>query len=231
LRRHLPKSYPKELQMLTYFSALLSDDQNALRLGLLAGAVAGGIAVGVGIYWETKKLNAATITVLVGVIVEAVCTIGLFVVDEGISRAQQHTIAQLLTPRRLNAAHKERIAAVTKSFPSVSFLTLTEAASEPWHFALDVSGALRDGGWDWRPFPGIFALQPLDGRPSEGTTVLDHIEIQATPTLMDAGTALGEALRNPDVIGMEKVEVVGIPNADWVEPNAKLIIIAVGSKR
>ena len=60
---------------------------------------------------------------------------------------------------------------------------------------------------------------------------MDHIEIQATPTLMDAGTALGEALRNPDVIGMEKVEVVGIPNADWVEPNAKLIIIAVGSKR
>jgi hypothetical protein len=30
---------------------------------------------------------------------------------------------------------------------------------------------------------------------------------------------------------LEKVEVVAIPNADWVESNAKLIIIAVGSKR
>jgi hypothetical protein len=199
---------------------------------LIAGSIIGGALVGLGIILEAPKiLSLPVAAVVVGVVIEAACTLLLFGFDEGTSDAQQRTIGQLLTPRKLDSIHKERIAAVTKSFPSVSFLALTEPTSEPWHFVLDISGALRDRGWDWRPFPGVFALQPLDGRPSEGTTALDHIEVQATPTLMEAGTALGDALRDSNVIGLEKVEVVAIPNADWVESNAKLIIIAVGSKR
>jgi hypothetical protein len=54
--------------------------------------VLGGILVGVGILWEAKKLDAATATVFVGIVVEAVCTIFLFVTDERISRQQQSQI-------------------------------------------------------------------------------------------------------------------------------------------
>jgi len=55
---------------------------------LIFGAVLGGILVGIGIIWEAKKFDAATATVFVGIVIEAVCTIFLFVTDEGISRTQ-----------------------------------------------------------------------------------------------------------------------------------------------
>ena len=81
--------------MLAYFGALLSGDQDALRSALLFGAVLGGILVGAGIIWEAKKLDAATVTVFVGIVLEAICTIALFVTDENISRTQQAKIKQL----------------------------------------------------------------------------------------------------------------------------------------
>jgi hypothetical protein len=59
---------------------------------LLGGAVLGGILVGVGILKESEKWSVAAMLVLVGVIVEPIFTIGLFLYDENVSRYQQSQI-------------------------------------------------------------------------------------------------------------------------------------------
>jgi hypothetical protein len=138
--------------MLAYFSALLSGDSDALRAALLFGAVLGGILVGAGVIWESKKLDAATAVVFVGIVLEAICTIFLFVTDERISRSQQTTIGQLEHPRLLSQEQKDRISAAIKLFPPAVFVAMTNPDAEPWNFVLDISAALKADGWDWKPF-------------------------------------------------------------------------------
>ena len=217
--------------MLTYFSVLLSGTENPFwpHVFLISAAVLAGIAVGTGIIFESHKYSArvnsvATILVIVGVVIESLCTVSLFVIDEAISRVQQSTIEQLLRPRKLSQAQKDRIAHAIRPFPPAKFMSMTNPDAEPWHFALDISDTLRTNGWEWLPFPGIFALQPLDGRPSSGTTIADHIEIQASPELGQIAKALGDAIRDPGVIGMEDVRVV-------IQQNIEIINVIVGSKR
>jgi hypothetical protein len=67
-------------------------------------------------------------------------------------------------------------------------------------------------------------LQPLDGRPKEGMTIADHIEIQASPELRDVATALAGAIRDPGIIGMDDVRLV-------VDGRIPTMTIIVGSKR
>jgi hypothetical protein len=67
---------------------------------LLSLSVFAGIAVGAGILLERPKYSAAvprvaTWLVIAGVAIESVCTICLFVVDEGISLRQQNEIISL----------------------------------------------------------------------------------------------------------------------------------------
>jgi len=62
--------------------------------------VVASIAVGVGIIFERPKYSAAVHRVafwlvVTGIVVEAICTIFLFVFDEGISSAQQSKIIVL----------------------------------------------------------------------------------------------------------------------------------------
>jgi hypothetical protein len=95
--------------------------------------------------------------------------------------------------------------------------------AEPWHFALDISGVLKENGWNWQPFPGN-GLQALDGRPNQGMTIADHIEVQAPPELRAVAMALADALRDHDVIGMEDVRLA-------VDDRIKAMTIIVGSKK
>jgi hypothetical protein len=99
--------------------------------------------VGAGIIFESAEYSAATHRVakwlvLGGIAVESLCTVILFVFDEGISREQQSTIEQLVRHRRLSPAQKERIASAVKSFSSTTFVTVTVPDAEPWDFVMDM---------------------------------------------------------------------------------------------
>ena len=194
------------------------------HLVLILASVAGAIAVGVGIIWEAKRsghlYTLPTAFVFFGVIIEACATVILFEFDEGISRSQQSTIAQLETPRSLSESQKHRIATVA-GLHRLSFVIYTAPEAEPWNLALEFGKILKENGWTWLPCPG---LQPLDGRPAECTSILDHIEVNAPSDLRPVADALIEAIKDPEILGMDRV---------WSDQNAKpsVITIIVGSKR
>ena len=99
--------------MLTYLSNFFSGgvDSTWPHIILLSVTVLASFAVAAGIIFESPKYSetihrVATRLVIGGVAVEAVCTIFLFVFDEGISNAQQSKIIALemrLAPRSLTA--------------------------------------------------------------------------------------------------------------------------------
>jgi hypothetical protein len=75
------------------------------------------------------------LSVIVGVIVEAVCTITLFVFDEGISNAQQEKIIVLerrIAPRNLSPSQQKEIADSLREFSDVQFATQS--------YSIDVEG-------------------------------------------------------------------------------------------
>ncbi|HML06775.1 MAG TPA: hypothetical protein VK430_01440 [Xanthobacteraceae bacterium] len=213
--------------MPTYLSPLLSGDQDVLRWALLGGAVTGGLAVGIGIFWEAHKLTAATALVLVGVVVEAICTIFLFVIDESISRQQKEQIEQMLAHRKLGPEQKMRISSALAPYSPGEFVTATVPEDEAWGFVMEIAAALKADGWKWLPCAGggTGVIKPLDDRPASCTSILDHIEIQTSPDLEKLGPALAEAIREPSIIGMDKVEVIINPNM------RQRLVIVVGTKR
>jgi len=156
------------------------------------------------------------------------CTVVLFVFDEGISREQQSTIEQLVRHRRLSPAQKERIANAVKSFPSTAFVTVTVPDAEPWDFVMDIADALKAYGWNWASCvdPNGRGLKPLDPdpRPSSCTSILDHIQINAPSGLEAAANALAASIREPAIIGMDDVRVE-------INDKVPTIVIMVGSKR
>ena len=100
--------------MLTYVSRFLSGELEPFwpHVTLLSLAVLASIAVGGGIIFERPKYppsvhRVAFWLVVGGIAVEAVCTIFLFVFDEGISNAQQSTILaqnkEIIDLRKLTA--------------------------------------------------------------------------------------------------------------------------------
>lgn len=96
--------------------SVLSDWPHLLLLG---GATLGGVLVGIGILKESKEWGTGPILVLIGVIIEPIFTLGLFVYDESISRAQKAEIARLevantqleaqIQPRRLTPEQQKAI--------------------------------------------------------------------------------------------------------------------------
>jgi len=127
---------------------------------LIFGAVLGGILVGIGIIWEAKKFDAATATVFVGIVIEAVCTIFLFVTDEGISRTQQLKIAglelKLLSRSVLVAEHEAAIIKYLAPFGGTKFeIGIDLGSSEQNALAHSLDNLLVTKlGWirvDWNP--------------------------------------------------------------------------------
>jgi hypothetical protein len=90
--------------MLTYVSSFLAGEVDPFwpHVWLLSLSVGASIAVGAGIIFERPKYstaihNAAFWLVVTGIAIEALCTIFLFVFDEGISNAQTRKISSLET--------------------------------------------------------------------------------------------------------------------------------------
>jgi hypothetical protein len=128
--------------MLTYFSHFFSGgvDPTWPHGILLSISVLASFAVGAGIIFESHKYpeaiqRIAMLAVIVGVIVEAACTITLFVFDEGISNVQQNKIIALerrIAPRNLSPSQQQKIVDSLKQFTDVQFVT-------QW-YSIDVEG-------------------------------------------------------------------------------------------
>jgi hypothetical protein len=202
---------------------LIFDWQHSVLLG---GAILGGVLVGVGILKDSKEWSVGAVLVLIGVVIEPIFTIGLFLYDESVSRDQKATIVQLLSRRVLSPEQKELIAQVANRYPSLTFLTVTTPEDEPWGFVMELAALLKSDGWTWAPCVDANGkgLKPLDPRPSSCETILVGVQINAPDNLKDAAEALADAIREPSVIGMDDVRVVS-------DPNATTMMIMAGSKR
>jgi hypothetical protein len=176
------------------------------------------IGVIIGVYWDDdrkpKEVKYLGQTVLVwALIFDTFFTILIFATDGWISAVQKRQLntvtselTQYLRPRRLSDTQKDRIARLTKTFPSVEFMTVTEPEAEPWDFVMDIAAALKADGWIWLPCPG--GIDPLDdGRPSSCTSILDHVQINPPVGMDGLANALADAIRDPDTIGMDNVRV------------------------
>jgi hypothetical protein len=228
--------------MLTYVSRFISGGLEPFwpHVFLLSSSVLASIAVGAGIIFERPKYSPsvhriAFWLIVGGIVVEATCTIFLFVFDEGTSDAQQSKIivletrlAEFLEPRKLSQGQKDRIIQAIKQFPPVSFVVMTVPEEEPWELVLEISTTLKDNGWKWEPFPegaGYLVWQPIKlDLPPEGMTISNRFVLTVPPSLQGVARALSAALTDPSIVGMEEVPVL-------VSPKATRMTIIAGTKR
>jgi hypothetical protein len=124
---------------------------------LLSVSVLASFAVGAGIILESPEYPSlhriATRLVIVGVVVEAACTIFLFVFDEGISNAQQEKIITLekrLAARSLADEQISSIADRLKQFSGQEFDIVTYWKNpESLGLANRLYDALLKAGWKY----------------------------------------------------------------------------------
>lgn len=155
--------------MLTFLSHFFSGEVAPFwpHVILLSVSVLASFAVGAGIILESPKYPSlhriATRLVIAGVIVEAACTIFLFVFDEGISNAQQEKIIALenrLAARFLSDEQIRSIAILLKQFNEQHFDIVTYWKN-PESLALTnrIYDALLKAGWKYdKPTNGEFIL-------------------------------------------------------------------------
>lgn len=145
--------------MLTYMSRFLSGDLEPFwpHVTLLSLAVLASIAVGGGIIFERPKYppsvhRVAFWLVVGGIAIEAVCTIFLFVFDEGISNAQQSKIValdrQLLQIRFPRSLDTEKFKSGIAEIPSQVFEVFYDrGAADGQNLAFQIFVALHIAGW------------------------------------------------------------------------------------
>jgi hypothetical protein len=117
-------------------STLLGVFDDWQHAALLGGATIGGALVGIGILLETKRGSLAAILVLIGVIIEPIFTLWLFVYDENISRDQKTEIAELnreLAPRQLLSSELVVLKTAADRFPG--------QVISVWSYGLDLEGS------------------------------------------------------------------------------------------
>ncbi len=147
--------------MLTYLNALLSGAVDPFwpHVVLLTTSVVAGIAVGAGIIFESSEYSAAVHRVakwlvIVGIAIESLCTISLFVFDKGISNAQQSKIIELETriaPRDLTDTQQKEIADKLKPFAGMHFDLEMTPRIEIMKLLDKIENALLLAGWKEQP--------------------------------------------------------------------------------
>jgi hypothetical protein len=144
--------------MLTYLSSFFSGEVNPTwpHVILLSVTVLASFAVAAGIVFESPKYSesihrVATRLVIGGVAVEAVCTIFLFVFDEGISNAQQAKIIALesrLAARSLSDKQAAVLAEKLRPFSGQEFQVIAYWKNpESLSIANRIADALISAGW------------------------------------------------------------------------------------
>jgi hypothetical protein len=210
--------------MLTYLSSFLSGGADPFwpHVILLSVSVLASFAVGAGIIFEGPKYSESVHRiglwlVIGGVVVEAVCTISLFVFDEGISNAQQSKIIVLetrLAPRSLSNDEIAEIASRLKQFGGQEF-TIGSYGGEALSLAVRLRVVLQKSDWTW--FEPQYQIVPL-----AGTTGVQVWAYSDGPS-RDAGRALVAALNG------KAIEAQLLPAQEQDPTNQKIEII-VGSK-
>jgi hypothetical protein len=153
-----------------YLSAVWAGSENPVwpHLVLVPLSAIAGIAVGAGIIFERSKYSEkvqliAFWLVVLGVAIESVCTIGLFVVDERISGAQQSKIGaqnreiieleKRIAPREINKDERAIIADLLRPFGAIPFdLCITPGVEDS--FIHDIENTLAMAGWVVQNFGG-----------------------------------------------------------------------------
>ena len=170
--------------MLTYLSNFFSGQVDSLwpHVVLLTGSVLASFAVGGGIIFESPKYSErvhriATKLVIAGVVVEAVCTIVLFVFDEGISSKQQSTIEaqqekiialeMALSPRGID---EKKIAEDLKSFSNIAVVVRSISEMEPRRTAGQITATLRMHA-GWQKYTGTLPEWAMASTFRDGVTV------------------------------------------------------------
>ena len=150
--------------ILTYVSTLWAGEADPLwpHVVLLSLAVLASIAVGGGIIFERPKYSAsvhrvAFWLVVVGIAIEAVCTIFLFITDERISDAQQSTIRtqneeiialdKKLAPRSLTQEQQSALVSAAEPFAAQQYTLSVAVGSEPAALLCQIDAALIKAKW------------------------------------------------------------------------------------
>lgn len=147
-----------------------STDHALLVHGYLLGfAVFSTAVVAAGIIWENgppEVAEIATRLVIWGVAAEAICTVALFVFDEGISSSQQSKIIALetrLAPRKIEnpAALTEKL----KPFSGTPYDFSLEVEPEPLALMDKLAAVLDAAGWQRQGCEGQGVIFNEPGRP------------------------------------------------------------------
>jgi hypothetical protein len=211
-----------------------------VHVSLLLASFLATWAVGLGIISEhgsESVRNAANRLVIGGIVVEMVASVLLFAYDGLVSNFQQseikvtteraaraeETLAAYRGQRELSAGQKDRIKGVTEKYPGISFIGVIDPVEEPWALMLEIGKFLRANGWNWQPWLPYPGLQSGPDVPWIGTTIVSHIQIDASPDQMHIAEALADAIRDP-TLGMEDVRVE-------IKPEIKTMLIIIGSKK
>jgi hypothetical protein len=137
------KSHPTLAIKPINMDALLAVFSDWPHLLLLGGATFGGVLVGIGILKESETWNVAAILVLIGVIIEPIFTLWLFVYDENISRAQQSTIVALETTLSPRVVEQAKAGSILAKFSDMRFIVFSNSDSEPTRTAAQIRYLLR----------------------------------------------------------------------------------------
>ena len=207
--------------MLTYLNSFFSGDVDPLwpHIVLLTASVLASFAVGGGIIFESPKYSeavhrVATKLVIIGVVVEAICTIVLFVFDEGISSKQQSTIE---AQQKKVIALEERLAArtISKSQSTEMIVRLSRFAGQQFQVSpypddqesIDagnqIAAVLKKAGW---------IQLPLAENVIGPASVIAGVQIVALPAQKAAKDALIVALI-ANGIAAKAHDPIGTPQA------------------
>jgi hypothetical protein len=230
-----------------YISAVWAGTEDPVwpHLVLIPLSVLAGIAVGVGIVYETPKHSAkaherAFWAVVLGIAIESLCTVFLFIVDERISAAQQSRIeAQQskiieletkLTPRVLTDEQQKSLVAVAKEFaPQPYTLSTAAAGSEPAAFLCVIDATLQKAGWVRMAPIDLIHTKPCKGGATEweaGVNVISGVHIRgsidALPSTKKAAMALASTLIADGIEAQAE--------ADPAMKDATITLVMIGAK-
>lgn len=201
------------------------------HLILITVSVVAGLAVAIGIVLEQPRFTErthriATLLVLVGVGIESLCTVLLFVTDERISGAQQAKIIALetlLAPRNLSPTEQFHLRVAVGQFAGQTYaITTYWDMREPLHLANQIYQTLNAVAWSYIKPTSATVL--LGG--TEGVQVWTHPK--ASSQTKAAAAALIKALEDDGITAEAKEQNERNPVTNQIDINVGTKPIDVG---
>lgn len=203
---------------------------------LIGGCVIGGVLVGVGIIKEAEKWSFPVILVLIGVILEAIFMIALFVYDENITHEQQSVILtqnkEIIGLRKLTAARditlddvKRASAKLVKYSCQPAKIVVFPVNFESDWIAGRVYEILLDAHWKLMP-PERLSAAPGNGGFMVSGIWVDHSDDQKS---LEAADDLRNVLNSTIAVTGGRREGPGVVPGTF-DPTSPIVWIFVGDK-